>query len=219
MSELKCQNGGMPVRIVAREAESSDGRARRSERSRHAIVTALFELIGAGNPQPTAQQVAQRAGVGLRSVFRHFDDMDSLYVELYERVQLAALPLLRDPPESGALDERALEIVRHRAAFFEAISPYKRSGDLFRHRSVFLQRQNARTVRELHDRLVRGLPELAQAAESFTDALEAALSFETWERLRRDQRLSRERATEAMNTVALALVADLGLTRRRPRTR
>jgi AcrR family transcriptional regulator len=209
----------MPVRISARESETVDGRALRSERSRHAIVTALFELIGAGNPQPTAQQVAGQAGVGLRSVFRHFEDMDSLYAELIERVQAAALPLLRDPPSSGTLEERALEIVRHRGAFFEVLSPFKRSGDIVRHRSVFLQRQHGAVVRELRDRLLRGLPELAVAPESVTDALDAALSFEIWDRLRRDQKLSRERATEALNAVALALVARLEVTRRKTRGR
>ena len=209
----------MPVRIAARETETVDGRARRSERSRHAIVTAFFELIGAGNPQPTAQQVAARAGVGLRSVFRHFEDMDSLYAELIERVQAAALPLLRDPPQTGTLEERALEIVRHRSAFFEALSPFKRSGDIVRHRSVFLQRQHGAVVRELRDRLLRGLPELDAAPEAVTDALDAALSFEIWDRLRRDQKLSRERATEALNAVALALVARVGAIRRKARAR
>jgi len=207
------------VRISARESETVDGRALRSERSRHAIVTAFFELIGGGNPQPTAQQVAAQAGVGLRSVFRHFEDMESLYAELNERVQAAALPLLRDPPGAGTVEQRALEIVRHRSAFFEALSPFKRSGDIVRHRSVFLQRQHVGVVRELRERLLRGLPELAAAPDAVTDALDAALSFEIWDRLRRDQRLSRERATEALNTVALALLARMGVTRRRPRAR
>ncbi|HTO09182.1 MAG TPA: TetR/AcrR family transcriptional regulator [Myxococcota bacterium] len=207
----------MPVRISARVSATIDGRALRSERSRHAIVTAFFELIGAGNPQPTAQQVAAQAGVGLRSVFRHFEDMESLYAELNDRVQAAALPLLRDPPATGALEERALAIVRHRSAFFEALSPYKRAGEIVRHRSVFLQRQHAAVVRELRERLLRGLPELAAAPDALLDALEAVLSFEVWERMRRDQRLSRERATEAFRAVALALLADLEVTRRRRR--
>jgi AcrR family transcriptional regulator len=205
----------MPVRISARESETVDGRALRSERSRHAIVTAFYELIGAGNPQPTAQQVALRAGVGLRSVFRHFEDMESLYAELNERIQTAALPLLRDPPATGSLEERALEIVRHRSAFFEALAPFKRSGDLVRHRSVFLQRQHTNVVRELRDRLLRGLPELSAAPEALIDGLDAALSFEIWDRLRRDQRLSRDRATEALKAVALALLAQLAVSGRR----
>ena len=34
----------------------------------------------AGALVPTAQQIADRAGVGIRSFFRHFADMDSLFL-------------------------------------------------------------------------------------------------------------------------------------------
>ena len=212
----------MAVRITTGRAGSVDGRARRGERSRDAIVHALYALIGEGVAQPTAQQVAERAAVGLRSVFRHFDDMDSLWSEVSARVQAAALPLLREPPAAGALAERAVEVVAHRAAFFEAILPYKRAGNLARRRSVYLQRQHTRLVRELRERLLRALPELARAPEGVTEALDLVLSFDAWDRLRGDQRLSRERATEAVETAALALVARLpraAVTRTRGRKR
>jgi AcrR family transcriptional regulator len=186
-----------------------DGRARRAERSRDAIVRALFELIGEGEAQPTAQQVAERAEVGLRSVFRHFADMDTLYAELDARVQEEARPLLRDPPSEGSVAERALVIVAQRSQFYEGIAHYKRAGDLGRRRSVFLQRQHARLVRILRDRLLRALPELARAPESVVEALDVVLSFEAWDRLRTDQKLSRERATAAIETAVLALVARL----------
>ena len=52
-----------------------DGRRLRSERSRQAIIDAMMELIGEGNLVPTAQQASERAGVGIRTVFRHFSDM------------------------------------------------------------------------------------------------------------------------------------------------
>ena len=58
--------------------DKPDGRLLRSERSRQLIITAIIELIDEGHLIPTAQQVAHRADVGIRSVFRHFDDMDSI---------------------------------------------------------------------------------------------------------------------------------------------
>ena len=39
-----------------------DGRRRRSERSRQAIVQALLDLVGERVPEPTAQQVAEHGG-------------------------------------------------------------------------------------------------------------------------------------------------------------
>lgn len=196
----------MPAMTVS---TALDGRARRAERSRDAIVRALFELIGEGEAQPTAQQVAERAAVGLRSVFRHFADMDTLYAEVDQRVQDEARALVREPPHEGSVAERVLVLVAHRAAFYEAVAPYKRAGDLGRRRSPFLQRRHARMVRELRERRVSALPELARAPESVAEALDLVLSFEAWDRLRTDQKLSRERAKAALETAALALVASL----------
>jgi hypothetical protein len=48
--------------------ESADGRVRRGERSREAIVSALFELIADGVPRPTAPQIAEKAKVDIRAV-------------------------------------------------------------------------------------------------------------------------------------------------------
>ena len=41
-----------------------------------------MELIVAGDLSPSAARVAEEAGIGLRTVFRHFDDMDALYSEI-----------------------------------------------------------------------------------------------------------------------------------------
>lgn len=186
-----------------------DGRTQRAERSRDAIVRALFELIGEGNPQPTAQQVAERAEVGLRSVFRHFADMETLYAELGARVWAEAVPYLRDVPTDGSVEDRLLRVVAQRAEFYEVIAAYKRAGNLARRRSAFLQRQHGRLVRELRERLVSSLPELARAPGAVTEALDVVLSFDAWDRLRTDQRLTRDRASAAVEAAALALGASL----------
>ncbi|PNB35794.1 TetR family transcriptional regulator, partial [Pseudomonas sp. FW305-130] len=36
----------------------------------------MLDLVGKGDIAPSAARVAETAGVGLRSVFRHFADMD-----------------------------------------------------------------------------------------------------------------------------------------------
>jgi AcrR family transcriptional regulator len=189
---------------------------RRSEKSRAAIVTALFDLVGEGVLQPTAQQVAERAGVGIRSVFRHFDDMDGLYATMDARLREEALPLLRGVPTAGALRERALALVERRARLFERIGPYKRSALLARWRSDFLRTQHALLVRELRADLLRALPEVADAPGAVAEALDVVTCFEAWDRLRTDQRLSRERAQSAVARAVIALLEELdtGRTRR-----
>ena len=61
------------------QIESIDGRRKRSARSRAAIITATLTLLENGNLSPTAKQIAEEAGVGLRSFFRHFEDMDAFW--------------------------------------------------------------------------------------------------------------------------------------------
>jgi AcrR family transcriptional regulator len=196
---------------------SSDGRVRRRERSGRAIVDAMMALVGAGIVEPTAQQVAERAGVGIRTVFRRFSDMESLFAEMGARVQADALPLLDDTRPGGDLTERARALVGRRVAFFERIAPYKRSANLRRWRSPFLRQGHARLVAGLRTTLVQSLPELRRAAPDVVDALELATSFEAWDRLRTEQRLRRERAQAVVERVVLHLVAGLGAPSRSPR--
>ena len=190
-------------------AAASDGRVRRAERSGQAIVDALLELVGKGILEPTAQQVATRAGVGIRTVFRRFSDMERLFAEMSARMQAEALPLLVGGRPSGDLAERARALVGRRVAFFERIAPYKRAANLKRWRSPFLRARHAELVRVLRADLVRRLPELRQAPEAFVDALDLATSFEAWDRLRTEQRLPRERAQAAVERMVLCLVAEL----------
>lgn len=67
----------------------------RSIATRQKIVDAFTGLVVEGQLTPTAEQVARRADVGLRTVFRHFDDMDALYREISVDIDLQIQPLLR----------------------------------------------------------------------------------------------------------------------------
>jgi AcrR family transcriptional regulator len=188
------------------EAIPADGRLRRSQRSGQAIVEALLGLIGDGVLEPTAQQVAERAAVGIRTVFRRFSDMESLFAEMDARLQAEALPLLLGGRPQGTPRDRALGLVRQRVAFFERIAPYKRSGNVKRWRSPFLRDRHARLVRVLRAELLRWLPELRRVPAAVVEALDLATSFEAWDRLRGEQNLTRARAAAAVERTVLALV-------------
>jgi len=165
-----------------------DGRQQRGLRNRSALVQALFDLIGEGILQPTAQQIADRAGVGIRTVFRHFEDMESLLAEVNERVREHMRPVFREPRSGGSLSERVRALVERRVRLFERIAPYKRSGNLQRWRSPFVEREHALMARELRADLLAWLPEI-RSDRATLEALDAAVSFEAWDRLRSDQRL------------------------------
>jgi AcrR family transcriptional regulator len=178
---------------------------RRGVRNREAIVEALFELIGAGTIQPTAEQVAERAGVRVRTVFRHFDDMAGLNAELIRLLRSEMKPLFETTPEGDAA-ERARALVGQRAAAFERIAPYKRAADAQRWRRDYLQTDHEALVRELRRLNLRALPELRDATDDVQAAFELVVSYEAWQRLRVDQRLGLERARAAMECAALAVL-------------
>jgi AcrR family transcriptional regulator len=196
-------------RLRTGDGLATDGRVRRSQRSDQAIVAAMLELIGEGVLDPTAQQVADRARVGLRTVFRRFSDMESLFAELDARLQTGALPLLIGGRPQGTLPSRASDFVRQRMEFFEHIGPYKRAANVKRWRSPFLSTNHARFVRVLRSELLRWMPELGRAASALVDAVELATSFEAWDRLRSEQGLSRARAQAAIECTVRALIGDL----------
>ncbi len=187
---------------------AADGRILRSERSHEAIVQATFDLVGQGVLRPTAEQVADEAGVAIRTVFRHFSDMDSLFSEMNSRLRKSAVPLLVAGERTGSLEERTRGAVQRRAAMYEHIAPYRRSAGLSRWRSQYLQHQETLFVQELRNDLLNWLPELEEAPD-LLEAADAASSFETWDRLRCQQRLSQARARDAMERLLRGLTAEL----------
>jgi AcrR family transcriptional regulator len=187
--------------------ESLDGRRRRGQDNRARIVAAMMQIVHGGNVAPSAEQVAARADVGLRTVFRHFQDMDSLYREIAAVVGAEVRAILGKPVLAEAWPDRVIEMVGRRAQAFEKIAPYKRAADVFRHRSKFLGSDYARLVSELREVLRRELPPAIARDKARLEALDLVLSYEAWSRLRREQALSPKRAQEVLEAAVRRLIA------------
>ena len=108
-------------------AAVSDGRRRRGMDNRARIVAAMLEIVRSGEVAPTAEQVAARADVGLRTVFRHFQDMDSLYQEMSVAIEGELLAVAARPFRSEDWRGRVIELVARRAFAFEKVAPYQRA--------------------------------------------------------------------------------------------
>jgi AcrR family transcriptional regulator len=189
--------------------DTADGRALRSERSRRKIVDALFDLVGDGNPMPTARQVAERADLGIRTVFRHFADMDSLFEEMAARLRSEVKESLGTEISDGTVSERLDELVRLRCQFYERVSPYWKATEAQRSRSSFLTETHESEAPKLRTNLFAWLPEFKTLPAELTDALEMIMSPEAWHRLRTEQKLGIKRAAAAMRRAAFSLCADV----------
>jgi len=144
--------------------EHIDGRTLRRTRNRTSVIAALLEIIREGNLRPGASEIAERAGVSHRSVFRYFDDLDDLVLTAIDHAFAEAGPLAEIPDiGSGSLDERVAGLVDARLALFESVDG-----------TMQLARMRAPSIPSIDE----GIAEIAalfrsQMAEHFEPELEA----------------------------------------------
>ena len=105
-------------------AAPADGRIHRRVVTRTNIVPALTALVYEGHLSPTAEQVAVRAEVGLRTVFRHFDDMDSLYREISLDLDAQVAPLLHVKLQATTWQARVLESIELRSEIYDRVAAH-----------------------------------------------------------------------------------------------
>ncbi|MFC4443843.1 TetR/AcrR family transcriptional regulator [Caulobacter henricii] len=189
-------------------APEADGRRRRGQNNRARIVTAMLEIIRTGDMSPSAEQVAARADVGLRTVFRHFKDMDSLYSEMSVAIADELRAVVGTPFQSVDWKDRVLELVDRRAFAFEKIAPFKHASEAYRHRSRFLSEDSSNLVLALRQILVRELRPPLTDDPLKVEALDLLLSFEAWSRLRREQGLSIEAAAGVLRAAVRRILDE-----------
>lgn len=175
-------------------APLADGRRERSRSSRSKIVAAMLDLVGKGDVAPSAARVAEVAGVGLRSVFRHFDDMDELYREMGGVIEAQVMPIILQAPSGASWKEKLLDIADRRATVFETILPFRISGNLKRFQSPYLMQDYRRMLRLETEIIEAHLPASVKADVTGAHSLNVILSFQTWRLLRHDQSLTVEDA-------------------------
>ena len=188
------------------ELKIIDGRRMRSERSRAAIITATLNLIDNGNFVPTARQIAEEAGIGLRSFFRHFDDMEALMDTIDQHMRGYYEPLFVRPFKDGTLEERIEDIVIDRSEAYERLKKIMMTSQAQLWRSEVVQKNYARNQKGLRKHLEKWLPELKSQNPANREAAHAAASFENWHRLRQHQGLNLSDARKAMIVAITSLL-------------
>lgn len=185
----------------------TDGRRQRSERSKHKIAQAMIDLIMGGDATPSAEAVAARAKVGLRSVFRHFKDMDSLFNEVSMIFHDEYLPNLVERDTGKDWKGQLQDNIELRCEIFEKVMPMQQSTIAQRHRSKFVQEEMARNHAMMRGNLLEILPEDVQSREGIVESLDVILSPVVWMRLRLEQNLSPTKAKKLVEQMADALLA------------
>ena len=190
------------------ESVRIDGRAARAERTRSAIADALHGLLVEGQ-SVSARVVAERAEVSLRSVFQHFEDIESVFAEVARRQEVAIRPHLEPLDASLALNDRIQGIVASRDELFATIAPVRRA--MHSHRtaktSPFIRMGLSQLHRAQRDQIVATFPTEVGSNDRLSLQIDVWLSFETWDLFVTQHGLSREVTRRHLATVLGALLA------------
>jgi TetR/AcrR family transcriptional regulator, regulator of autoinduction and epiphytic fitness len=208
---MSASDGDGDADADAKDAKDIDGRHRRAERSRAAVVDALLSLYDDGVVRPGVADIAARAGVSPRSVFRHFADLEGLAEAAIDR-QWARVHVLFDaPPQEGDCETRVTALVDQRLRLHGAIIGVARAAAVLSSSSPVVASTLRARRRLLGDQvLALFAPELRarqeQARSELAAALEATASLENVEYLRTHAGLGSDRAAAVVRRTLRALL-------------
>lgn len=178
------------------------------------MVAAYLDLVAETGRQPTIEEVADRAGISVRSVYRLFPDTDSLVREAIQDRADALRPMLQvDVPSTAPVAARVSALVAKRARAYDQVQAFRTV--------VMGQRHLHPAVAELLDESRNALraqvmtlfsKELSKrtgaARNDLLDALELLTGWSAWDALRQEQGLSSARARRVIESALLALLGS-----------
>ncbi len=183
---------------------AEDGRHARRDRNRLAVVDAMLSLYAAGNLEPSSDEIAERAGLSPRSLFRYFEDLDDLVRVAISRQHDRLQPIAGlDVSPAGPLSDRVSRLVEQRVRLFERIGSV---GIVSRVREPFqpLIASELAITRSFLRRQLEQLfaPELGQrsanGAAGAIAAIDVLTSFESMRLMRDDQQLTESQILAAL---------------------
>ncbi len=186
-----------------------DGRKLRASNSRKKIVNGMLSLVQVGDFAPSAEKVAAIANVGLRTVFRHFSDMEKLYREMIIEVQNRFMPEVAIPFKSKKWQQQLAEFMERKSVIYEKIMPYRVAAKFHKHHSSFMKEHLIKWHEIEKNILLKILPTKIAEDISLFNALLLSLSFDSWLQLRLDQGLTPKQAEEVKKKIITALLTDL----------
>ncbi|GAA1519525.1 hypothetical protein GCM10009827_038650 [Dactylosporangium maewongense] len=188
-----------------------DGRTLRAERTRRAIVDAHLALLEEGDLKPTAERIAERAGVSLRALWTNFKDMERLFAAAGARLMERQTAEHRPVPPDLPLPRRIEAYCEQRARLLELIAPAARAARLREPFSAALRHNRTWYVTNARDELEKlfaeELDRTGDSREETLHALTVATTFASWSMLRDELHLDVPAATGVLRRGVTALLS------------
>ncbi|MEY4400774.1 MAG: hypothetical protein RL072_639 [Actinomycetota bacterium] len=193
----------MNVAVSTKPSTKQNIASVRAARTRSMIIDAFRALVYEGPGSPRMRDVAQRAGVSLRTIFHHFSDVETLYEEVIGMLELQVSRLIEAQDTRSPLHSRVRRLVAQRCAVYRTIAPLRRavlaSPEVRSSPAIAAYKRRldyvlSRNVSETLSPELRGAPDRYGSLERIT----AVISYEMWSHLSNVQRLSPSRVERHM---------------------
>ncbi|MGH1492497.1 MAG: TetR/AcrR family transcriptional regulator [Acidimicrobiales bacterium] len=163
-----------------------DGRRARRTKSRQAVIEAMFDLVQEGKVPPEIEDVAERAGVSVSSVFRNFDGIGDLQHQALQWFQQQYGHLFEVNDADESLADRLRSHVRSRVMMADEVGPLLR---LARARAVDHEKMvgstatvRGRMAEQTRQRFAKEIRQLSPAqAANLTALIDSTTSLEAYE--------------------------------------
>lgn len=167
-------------------SNKKDGRHLRSVKTQNLIVDSTVFLFLKSNfaQWPTAEQVAKHSNIGLRTVFRHFDDMESLIESCHEKFMIMIEDYFQDKNLiSKKIKDRITFVINERVKIYDDYQNVFMSTIVrikkFKSARKGLIEGNIR-LKQRFETIIPEILELSLIDQAYVDA---SISFASWLRL------------------------------------
>ena len=169
----------------ALKIKTGDGRFARSQKTKDAIVKALLKLLR-NTPFPTAEQVAKESKIGLRTVYRQFNDMESIYLSLHEECMHSLGQIFNSEVDlDRPFNERVSFAIRERFTIYEKYETLFIATISNSARLPTLVNQVAESYQVMRKRFIKIVPEIENLSTIKSDLLFTRILFPSWFSLRK----------------------------------
>ena len=195
------------------ETLAVDGRTARRDRGRNAVLESALQLFEEGNFEPSHEQIAERAGVSTRSVYRYFENRDELVRAVIAHKQLTVLPYFQiENSGEGELSDRLARFVESRLKVYEAIGAtaramaIKSSSDPIIREQIEFRKSIFR--QQIQTYFARELEQMTSTQHSAAlNAIDTLTQIESLDRYLMELKLSPDETREILFTAVLALLS------------
>ena len=184
----------------------NDGRINRSKTTLNKIVAATISLLRKNNNGqiPTAQEIAVKSGVGIRTVFRHIDDMEGLIEEVNRRyLHDLESYIAKNNPKQNSKDQRIEHVIKER---FYLYNTYQHVFNL-----TITSLNNSSAIRTgfikfnhiLRQRFEDLIPEIKMINKDKQNLIDTLISYAAWFRMTKFNNTKEEKLIEELKLLFL----------------